>query len=212
MLNAGTLKQVFFCMTGIRKLKKLSLSLIPRFMFKRPSVYIYFKAKKCTWNLKVLFSGEPADCINNQHWSETGLPDVFFQTRNFHLVKFLRALDWKMLIYFKAIWNILRTSGIFLYHLLHFAFIWYIFPVLVPHNKKNLATLVGNQSKHFEKNKKQLIMPSKRVQIMIDVRLHGQQLKTFYFERQRCRRCDSLCSNCLETKTMTKHFLKCTAW
>jgi hypothetical protein len=43
-----------------------------------------------------------------------------------------------------AIWNILRTFGIFYEHLVKFAFIWYIFPVLVSRTKKNLATLVSN--------------------------------------------------------------------
>jgi hypothetical protein len=46
-----------------------------------------------------------------------------------------------MLIYFKAIWNILQTFGLFYDHLIYFAFIWYIFPVLVSFTKKNLATL-----------------------------------------------------------------------
>jgi hypothetical protein len=36
-------------------------------------------------------------------------------------------IDWKMLIYFMAIWNILRTFGIFYDHLVHFVFVWYIF-------------------------------------------------------------------------------------
>jgi hypothetical protein len=45
------------------------------------------------------------------------LPD--FQTKNPNLGKFWRALDWKMLIYVKAIWN---TFG----HLGHFMSFWYI--------------------------------------------------------------------------------------
>jgi hypothetical protein len=52
---------------------------------------------------------------------------VYFQTKNPNLGKFLRALYWKMLIYFKAIWNILQTFGIFYDHLVHFMYIWYIF-------------------------------------------------------------------------------------
>jgi hypothetical protein len=32
-----------------------------------------------------------------------------------------------MLKYFKAIWNILQTFGLFYDHLVHFAFIWYNF-------------------------------------------------------------------------------------
>jgi hypothetical protein len=41
-----------------------------------------------------------------------------------------------------AIWNILQTFGTFYGRLVHFVFIWYIFPVLVSCIKKNLATLV----------------------------------------------------------------------
>jgi hypothetical protein len=41
-----------------------------------------------------------------------------------------------------AIWSILWIFGIFYDHLVHFAFIRYIFPVLVSYTKKNLATLV----------------------------------------------------------------------
>jgi hypothetical protein len=52
---------------------------------------------------------------------------VCFQTKNPNLSKFWKALDWKMLIYFMAIWNILRTYGIFYDHLAQFVFIWYIF-------------------------------------------------------------------------------------
>jgi hypothetical protein len=40
------------------------------------------------------------------------------------------------------IWNISQTFAIFYNHLLHFVFIWYIFPGLASCNKKNLATLV----------------------------------------------------------------------
>jgi hypothetical protein len=66
----------------------------------------------------------------------------YFQTKNPHLGKFWRALDWKMLIYFIAICNILWTFGKFNGHLVHFVMLWYIFPVLVSHTKKNLATLI----------------------------------------------------------------------
>jgi hypothetical protein len=55
---------------------------------------------------------------------------VSFQTKNPNLGKFWRALDWKMLTYFMAIWNISHTFGIFyvnvFVHLVHFVFIWYI--------------------------------------------------------------------------------------
>jgi hypothetical protein len=60
---------------------------------------------------------------------------VCFQTKNPNLGKFWRALDWKMFIYFMAILNISwRYIGIFCVHLVHFVFIWYIFPVLVSGN------------------------------------------------------------------------------
>jgi hypothetical protein len=70
---------------------------------------------------------------------------VSFQTKNFNLGKFWWALDWKMFIYFMAIWNILQTFWIFNDHLVHFVFIWSIFPVLVSCAKKNLATLLGSE-------------------------------------------------------------------
>jgi hypothetical protein len=66
-----------------------------------------------------------------------------FRTKDPDLGKFWRALDGKMLIYFMAIWNILRTFGIFYEHLVHFVFFRYIFQVLVLCTQKNLATLIG---------------------------------------------------------------------
>jgi hypothetical protein len=66
---------------------------------------------------------------------------VWFQTENPNLGKFWRALDWKRLIYFMAIWTILWRFG-------YFMTIWYIlysfcafFPVWVSRTKKYLATL-----------------------------------------------------------------------
>jgi hypothetical protein len=47
---------------------------------------------------------------------------VYFQTKKLNLGKFgWRALDWKMLIYFMSIWNILRTFGTFFVHLVYFS-------------------------------------------------------------------------------------------
>jgi hypothetical protein len=37
---------------------------------------------------------------------------VCFQTKNRNLGKFLRALEWKMLVFIMTIWNILRPFGI----------------------------------------------------------------------------------------------------
>jgi hypothetical protein len=52
---------------------------------------------------------------------------VYLQTKIANLGIFWRALDWKMLIYLIAIWNILRTFEIFCDHLVHFVLIWHIF-------------------------------------------------------------------------------------
>jgi hypothetical protein len=70
-----------------------------------------------------------------------GCQMVCFQTKNPTLVKISRSSDRKIFIYFMAIWNIGWTYGIFYDHLVHFLFIWYIFPVLVSCTKKNPATL-----------------------------------------------------------------------
>jgi hypothetical protein len=51
---------------------------------------------------------------------------VCFPTKNPNLGKFWRAFDWKMFIYFMAIWNILRTFGKVYDHLVHFELLWYI--------------------------------------------------------------------------------------
>jgi hypothetical protein len=57
-----------------------------------------------------------------------GCQMVHSQTKNPNLGKFWRALEWKMLVYFMVICNILRPFGIFYGRLV---IIWYIFPVLV---------------------------------------------------------------------------------
>jgi hypothetical protein len=61
------------------------------------------------------------------HERYQGCQMVYFQTKNPNLGKFWRALDWKMLIYFMAIRNILQTLDTFYDHLVHFVFIWYHF-------------------------------------------------------------------------------------
>jgi hypothetical protein len=48
---------------------------------------------------------------------------VCFQTKNPSLGKFWRALEWKMLVYFTAIWHILGPFG-------NVVVIWYMFPRL----------------------------------------------------------------------------------
>jgi hypothetical protein len=70
--------------------------------------------------------------------TDQGCQMVSVQTKNPNLGKFWRALGGKMLVYFRAVWNIF---WIFYDHLVHFVFVWYIFPVLVSCTSKNLATL-----------------------------------------------------------------------
>jgi hypothetical protein len=73
----------------------------------------------------------------------------YSQTKNTSLAKFSTVLQWKMLVYFMDIWSILRPGHLIFFcdHLVYFAVIWYIFPVLVRCAKKNLATLMRNM--HF---------------------------------------------------------------
>jgi hypothetical protein len=71
---------------------------------------------------------------------------VYFQTKNPKLCKFWGALGGKLLIYFKAIWNILLTFGTLYDHLAHFGI---FFPVLVSRTKKSLATLPRVSSNYF---------------------------------------------------------------
>jgi hypothetical protein len=70
--------------------------------------------------------------------SRDGCQMVYFQAKNTNLGKFWRALHWKILKCFMAIWNILQTFGIFYDHSVHFVFIWCIFPVLVSCAKKEI--------------------------------------------------------------------------
>jgi hypothetical protein len=50
---------------------------------------------------------------------------VYFQTKNFNLGKFVRALEWKILVYFMPIWNILWTFGVFYGH---WVILWSFYP------------------------------------------------------------------------------------
>jgi hypothetical protein len=78
---------------------------------------------------------------------------VFFQTKNPKSGNYWRVLQWKMLVYFWAIWSIFWRFGIFWGHLVYIEVIWYIlrsFGILCGHlvyfspfwyifTKKNLA-------------------------------------------------------------------------
>jgi hypothetical protein len=60
---------------------------------------------------------------------------VYFQTQNTNLGKFWRVLQWKLLVYFMAIWSILWPFGLFYGHfglfcgyLVYFSPFWYVAP------------------------------------------------------------------------------------
>jgi hypothetical protein len=72
----------------------------------------------------------PAQKRETKLWLVTGtmarLPDgVFSNPKIQNLGKFWRALEWKMLVYFMAIWNILLPFGVFYGHLEYVMAIWY---------------------------------------------------------------------------------------
>jgi hypothetical protein len=55
-----------------------------------------------------------------------GCQMVVFKPKNPNLGKFWRTLEWKMLVYFMAIWSILWPFGLFCSHLVYFVAIWFI--------------------------------------------------------------------------------------
>jgi hypothetical protein len=60
--------------------------------------------------------------------ANAGLPDGLFSNQNPNLGKhFWMVLTWKVLVYFMALWSVLRPSYIFYGHLVYFGFTWYIF-------------------------------------------------------------------------------------
>jgi hypothetical protein len=64
--------------------------------------------------------------------SVSGLPDGLFTNQKSQFGYILMGLRLETVdIYDMATWNILQTFGIFYDHLVHFVFIWYIFPVWV---------------------------------------------------------------------------------
>jgi hypothetical protein len=55
---------------------------------------------------------------------------AYFHSKNPNLGLLWRALEWKILVYFRTIWNILLPFGIFYGILVYFVVIWY-FSILV---------------------------------------------------------------------------------
>jgi hypothetical protein len=48
---------------------------------------------------------------------DQGCQMVYFHTQNPDLGNFWRSFEWKMMVHFSTIWNILRSFGIMYYHL-----------------------------------------------------------------------------------------------
>jgi hypothetical protein len=51
---------------------------------------------------------------------------VYFKTKNHNLGKFWRPLEWKVLVYFMVVGNILWPYGIFYLHWVYCTASWYI--------------------------------------------------------------------------------------
>jgi preprotein translocase subunit SecY len=76
---------------------------------------------------------------------------AYFQTENRNSGK----LQWKMLVYFTAMWSILRSIGIFCDHLVYFMVIWYIlsrFGMLYQEQSGNPASVASRQHDQRETN------------------------------------------------------------
>jgi hypothetical protein len=92
-------------------------------------------------NTKHRFSTKKMLCISSCKLLP-GLPDGIFSNQNTNLGKFWSVLQWKMLVYFMAIWYILRNLRSLAYFV-EFKIISIFFPFwYVVHTEKNLATLV----------------------------------------------------------------------
>jgi hypothetical protein len=64
----------------------------------------------------------------------SGLPDgtfVYLLTKTINFGTLWRALEWKMLVYFTALWYILWSFEIFYGHLVYFVAIWYTYFVVI---------------------------------------------------------------------------------
>jgi hypothetical protein len=57
-----------------------------------------------------------------------GCQMVYFLTKKSNLGKFWSVLKGNLLIYFMAIWSILRPNCIFYCNMVNFVVVWYIFP------------------------------------------------------------------------------------
>jgi hypothetical protein len=71
-----------------------------------------------------------------------GCQMAFYQTKNPTLGKFWRVLQWKMLVYYLAIWSLYGS-------LVYFVFMWYTFSHFGVLYRENLATLIVCTVKAF---------------------------------------------------------------
>jgi hypothetical protein len=86
--------------------------------------------------------------------SDQGCQMVCFQISN-DLVKFWRALQWKILVYFLTIWSILRPLQIFYGHMSYFVVIWYVYPrfgILYQEKSGNPGSDSEAEIVNFDKN------------------------------------------------------------
>jgi hypothetical protein len=88
------------------------------------------------------FFGTTPQKFSGQKTPSQGCQMVYIANKISNLGKFWRVLQWKMLVYFVAIWYIVRLFGILEGYLVYFTVILIYFPVLVCCTKKNLAILL----------------------------------------------------------------------
>jgi hypothetical protein len=70
-------------------------------------------------------------------FKKQGCQMVHCQTKNPRLGKLCRVLQWKVVVYFMAVWSIVRPFGIFCGHLVYFAAIRYISRFGILHQEKS---------------------------------------------------------------------------
>jgi hypothetical protein len=110
------------CLFCILKRKEWSRFRIP-FVSIFPSAQVFFREKALRTKCQLDFSRLNA-------YSVTGLPDSLFSYQKSHFGHFWRALEWKMLVYFRDCWNSLRPFLIFYGHSIQstYGHLVYFFP------------------------------------------------------------------------------------
>jgi hypothetical protein len=83
---------------------------------------------------------------NSLSSSRAGLPDGLFSNQKSQFGGIFQNLRWRNVDIFEFLFGMFYGYMHIYDHLVHFVFIWYIFPVLVSCKKKNLATLDRSSS------------------------------------------------------------------